>query len=128
VHAAATLDAPDGTRRLPPADYARSAPRAPASGELATVFVLVLDTVRADHLSVYGYGRETTPELDRLVQSRDNAGRLPRAFANGTWTVPSHASLFTGRLPSEHGAHFALDGSVRFGFGLTDGCPRSPRA
>jgi len=117
------LDAPDGTRRLPPADYARSAPRAPGGGELAPVFLLVLDTVRADHLSVYGYGRETTPELDRFVQQRDNAVVYTRAFANGTWTVPSHASLFTGRLPSEHGAHFALDGSVRFGFGLADGLP-----
>ena len=43
--------------------------------------------------------------------------QFPRAYANGTWTVPSHGSLFTGRLPSEHGAHFALDGTHKSGPG-----------
>jgi len=113
------LDAPDGRHRLPPPGYAQSGARVAGDGR-AHVFLLVLDTVRADHLSVYGYARETTPELDRLVQTRDNALVYRQAFANGTWTVPSHASLFTGRLPAEHGAHFALDGSVRYGFGIAD--------
>lgn len=117
------LDKADGTRRLPADGYATSSARVPTAERRPNVFLLVLDTVRADHLSVYGYGRDTTPELKRLVNERDNAMVYTRAFANGTWTVPSHASLFTGLLPSEHGAHFALDGSVRYGFGLREEVP-----
>jgi arylsulfatase A-like enzyme len=82
------------------------------------VFLLVLDTVRADHLSVYGYERDTTPELARRVAARPNAVVFPQAYANGTWTVPSHASLFTGLTLDEHGAHFDLEGRVRFDFTL----------
>jgi len=116
------LERGDGDHRQPPPGYASSAPR--ASGEQRPdVFVLVLDTVRADHLSLYGYERDTMPELARMVQSRPNAAVFPRAFSNGAWTVPSHASLFTGRLPNEHGAHFALDGSVRLSFGIPDAVP-----
>jgi arylsulfatase A-like enzyme len=115
------LERGNGEHRLPPAGYERSAAR--GAGERPHVFVLVLDTVRADHMSVYGYGRDTTPELARLVATRPNAALFPRAVANGTWTVPSHASLFTGRLPHEHGAHFALDGSVRMGFGIAADVP-----
>lgn len=70
------------------------------------VFLLILDTVRADHLSVYGYGRETTPALARHLARRPDALRYELAFSNGTWTVPSHASVFTGLLPSEHKADF----------------------
>ncbi len=116
------LERGDGEHRRPPAGYARSEPRAPGA-EKPSVFVLVLDTVRADHLSAYGYARETTPELDRRLAARANAVVYPRAYANGTWTVPSHASLFTGQIPSVHGAHFALDGSVRVGFGLAPALP-----
>ena len=43
---------------------------------------------------------------------------FPQAYANGTWTVPSHASLFTGLTLDEHGAHFDLEGRVRFDFTL----------
>lgn len=110
------LERGDGLQRLPPPGYAHSIER--GAGGRPDVFLLVLDTVRADHLSVYGYGRETSPELARLIETRSNAVVYPRAYANGTWTVPSHASLFTGRDPNEHGAHFALDGSVRVGFGI----------
>jgi arylsulfatase A-like enzyme len=112
----------DGEQRRPPPDYARSAPRVEGP-EKPDVYVLVLDTVRADHLSVDGYARETTPELARLLREHANAVVYPRAYANGTWTVPAHASLFTGRLPHEHGAHFALDGSVRVGFGIAEALP-----
>lgn len=70
------------------------------------VFVLILDTVRADQMSVYGYGRETTPALARHLARRPDAVRYELGFSNGTWTVPSHATLFSGRLASEHGADF----------------------
>jgi len=116
------LERGDGEHRLPPKGYSASAPR--ASGEpRPSVFLLVLDTVRADHLPAYGHARMTTPELERLRRERPNAVVFPNAFANGTWTVPSHASLFTGQWPSAHGAHFALDGSVRLGFGLRPELP-----
>lgn len=71
------------------------------------VLLVVLDAVRADHVSAYGYARPTTPRLDALAAE----GVLyRRALSAGTWTVPGHASLFTGRLPSAHGAGFAGSG------------------
>ena len=111
------LERGDGERRLPPASSAR-AQATPQAATGPDVLVLVLDTVRADHLSLYGYERETMPELTARVARHGNAAVFPRAFANGTWTVPSHASLFTGQIPSVHGAHFSLDGSVRTSFGV----------
>lgn len=111
------LHRPDGEYRKPfPREL--DASLAPA-GELPNVFLLVLDTVRADHLSVYGYERETTPQLARIVRER-HAAVYPQAYSNGTWTVPSHATLFTGLLPGEHGVHFDRAGKVRFEFGLTE--------
>jgi arylsulfatase A-like enzyme len=66
------------------------------------VVVVVLDTVRAKNLSTYGYARPTAPELDALA--REGALFLD-ATSPSTWSLPSHASLFTGRYPSSHGAH-----------------------
>ncbi len=66
------------------------------------VVVVVLDTVRADHMSAYGYDRATTPNFDALAAD----GLLfLEAVSPATWSLPSHASLFTGRFPSAHGAH-----------------------
>ena len=74
----------------------------PAAPEGApNVLVVVLDTVRADHLSVYGYDRETTPHLAAFAES---ARVYERAVSPGMWTLPSHASLFTGLPVSGHGA------------------------
>ncbi|MFC6765372.1 sulfatase [Natrinema soli] len=66
------------------------------------VIVLVLDSIRADHCSTYGYKRETTPELSAFAE---DAYTFEHAYSTGSWTVPAHGSLFTGRLPTEHGAH-----------------------
>jgi arylsulfatase A-like enzyme len=66
------------------------------------VLLITLDTVRADHLSSYGYPEPTTPQLDAFAS---RATRYRTCFATSPWTVPSHASLFTGRHPFEHGAH-----------------------
>ena len=65
------------------------------------VVLIVLDTVRADHLSLYGYPRSTTPHL--VAFARD-AITYTNAISPATWTVPAHGSLFTGRWPSFHGA------------------------
>ena len=62
----------------------------------ADIVIIVLDTVRWDRLSAYGYRRQTSPEFDRFASE----GRLFRnAYASGGWTTPSHASLFTGFHP-----------------------------
>jgi arylsulfatase A-like enzyme len=76
------------------------------------VLLVVLDTVRADRMSLYGWSRATTPYLEELARS---AIVFERAIADGTWTIPSHASLFTGRPVRQHGAGLvvpALDGRL----------------
>ncbi len=65
------------------------------------VVLLVLDTVRADHISCYGYARKTTPHLDALATE---SVRYTECRATGPWTLPSHASMFTGRFPFQHRA------------------------
>ena len=62
------------------------------------IILIVLDTVRADHLGIYGYGRETTPNLAQLSSQ---GVRFERAISAAPWTLPSHACLFTGRWPRE---------------------------
>lgn len=69
--------------------------------EAPNVVLIVLDTVRADHLSCYGYDRLTTPHIDALC---DSAVRYTHCRATGPWTLPSHASMFTGRFPYQHRA------------------------
>lgn len=65
------------------------------------VIVVCLDTLRADHLSCYGYPRETTPHIDRLV----NDGILfENAFSQSSFTLPSLASFFTSRYVHNHKA------------------------
>ncbi len=66
--------------------------------------LIVLDTVSADHLAPYGYSRLTTPGLDQFV--REHAVTYTDARSASSWTLPAHASLFTGLLPSEHGATY----------------------
>lgn len=65
------------------------------------VLWVVWDTTRADHLSVYGYERKTTPFLEEFAK---DARVFEDCQSSSCWTVPSHASMFTGLLPSEHGA------------------------
>jgi len=64
------------------------------------IILIVLDAVRADHLSCYGYSKPTTPYLEELAAK---GVIFDRAFAAAPWTPPSHASLFTGTYPSRHG-------------------------
>ncbi len=84
-----------------------SAPPAPSANASAQqrphVVLVVLDTQRADYIGAYGHPGGLTPGLDRLAE----AGTLYEAcFAAANWTVPSHASLFTGLYPQTHGASF----------------------
>jgi len=63
------------------------------------IILLVLDTHRADRLSCYGYPRGTSPHIDEFAQS---ATLFERAIVPAQWTIPSHASLFTGEYPTTH--------------------------
>jgi len=63
-----------------------------------SVFVIVVDTLRADHLPLYGYPLPTTTHLDRLAE---DGTVFTRAFAHAPWTRPSCATLLTSRLPDE---------------------------
>lgn len=69
------------------------------------VVFIVLDTVRADHLSSYGYSRPTTPNLDRLAR---RGVLFENAISPSSWTLASHASMFTGLLPHQNGADWWL--------------------
>ena len=62
------------------------------------ILVIILDTVRALNLSLYGYARSTTPNLERLAQQ---GVVFERAIVTAPWTLPSHASMLTGRWPLE---------------------------
>ena len=65
------------------------------------VLVIVIDTLRADHLSAYGYGRPTTPAISNLAS---HGILFESAVAPSSWSLPSHASLVSGRSIQEHGA------------------------
>ena len=66
----------------------------------APVFVISIDTLRADHLPAYGYRLVKTPNLDALAR---DAVVFENALSHVPLTLPSHASLFTGLLPFQHG-------------------------
>jgi arylsulfatase A-like enzyme len=71
------------------------------SSRLPDIVLVVLDTVRADRLSCYGNSIEMTPNIDRLAE----AGVVfENAISTAPWSIPSHASLFTGCYPLTHGA------------------------
>lgn len=83
-----------GTRML----RERRAVRGVAPPGSLNVLLIILDTVRSASLGLYGYERSTTPHLERW------AGRgtvFDVAFSPSSWTLPSHASMFTGRWPNE---------------------------
>jgi len=65
------------------------------------ILMVVWDTARADHLSLYGYERETTPKLDRWASE---ARVFDNCLSTAPITVSSHAAMFTGLLPTESGA------------------------
>ncbi|MGQ0643259.1 MAG: sulfatase-like hydrolase/transferase [Gemmatimonadaceae bacterium] len=71
----------------------------PATSDgMPNVLLLILDTVRAQSTSVHGHTRPTTPRLAALA---DSGVRFDNAFVTAPWTLPSHASMFTGRYPHE---------------------------
>lgn len=79
-------------------------PAAAAVDRPPTVVLAVLDTVRADHVSPCGAHADHTPTLSALVA--EGAALSCDTVAPGSWTLPSHASFFTGQPIEAHGAHF----------------------
>lgn len=70
------------------------------------VVLIVCDALRVDRLGCYGYPRPTSPHIDAFAA---DAVVFLRAVSPGVWTIPAHASIFTGLYPSQHGARFGLD-------------------
>ena len=77
-----------------------AAPPAPVHAGRVDVIVISIDTLRSDHLPAYGYRGVETPHLDRFAA---DAVLFERAYSHYPMTLPSHASLLTGRLPPGHG-------------------------
>lgn len=77
------------------------------------VVMIVIESLRADHVGCYGYARPTTPTLDALAS---NGVRCAHVSATASWTKPATMSLLTGQYPSTHGA-------VDFEHGLVQGMP-----
>ncbi|MDE0908820.1 MAG: sulfatase [Myxococcota bacterium] len=84
-----------------------------------SVVLISLDTTRRDHLSVYGYDRKTSPNLDAM--SADGIV-MQNFLTTSSWTLPTHASLFTGLFPSSHGAHYSNAGNTALSD--ADGAPQ----
>jgi arylsulfatase A-like enzyme len=79
------------------------------AGGVRGVLLVVVDTLRADHLGCYGYPRPTSPNLDRLAAE---GARFETAVAASSSTGPSVASILTGRYPRFHGFGYANRGAV----------------
>lgn len=71
-----------------------------AQPDSPNVLVLVMDTLRSDHLSSYGYSRQTDPNITRLAKE---GVLFENALSTSPWSLPSHVSLVTGRYQFEHG-------------------------
>ncbi|MGH7857567.1 MAG: sulfatase, partial [Candidatus Binatia bacterium] len=68
------------------------------------VLLVSIDTLRADHLSLYGYARPTTPAID--AWAKRSGVTFDNVVAPSPWTLPSHASLFTGWNATRHGVNY----------------------
>lgn len=90
----------------------------PGDPDRPDIFLVSVDTLRADHLGCYGHDRPTSPFLDGLAAG---GVRFANAWSPAPWTLPAHATLLSGVLPVRHGA-------VESDLVLTDDLPRLPRA
>ncbi|MEE8475485.1 MAG: sulfatase-like hydrolase/transferase, partial [Myxococcota bacterium] len=99
------LDSSDSASSRPRRESERTPPR--------VVLLISIDTLRADHVGIYGYARPTSPVIDRL--GREGAV-FDDAISTSPWTLPAHASMLTGLYPNRHGANDV-------GHGLAEGIP-----
>ena len=93
---AAGLDWLSGARPGP----SGASPGAPPAGR-PSFLLIVIDTLRADHLGSYGYARRTSPVMDELAAG---GVRFEEAISPSSWTLPSMGSIFTSIYPARHGA------------------------
>jgi arylsulfatase A-like enzyme len=70
----------------------------PAAPNVPNILLLVLDTVRAASVDLTGAGRGTTPRLEQIAKE---GVRFTQAISTAPWTLPSHASMFTGHYPAD---------------------------
>ncbi len=70
------------------------------------IVLITIDTLRADHLSIYGFGERETPHIDALAR---RGVVFDRAYCDVTWTTPSMASTWTGQFALRHGMRSAFD-------------------
>ena len=83
-----------------PTAPAAAAPRAELNEDAPNIVVIMIDTLRSDHLPAYGYPRRVAPFLAGLSR---RSVVFKNAFSTSSWTGPSTASLFTGLYPVRHG-------------------------
>jgi arylsulfatase A-like enzyme/Flp pilus assembly protein TadD len=76
------------------------------------IVVVSIDTLRADRLPAYGYGKIRTPHIDRFVA---DGVVFEEAYSHSPQTLPAHTSILSGRLPFEHGVRDNIGFSVRTG-------------
>ncbi|MGE0812808.1 MAG: sulfatase-like hydrolase/transferase [Vicinamibacterales bacterium] len=82
------------------------------------IVLISIDTLRADHLPLYGYAKVRTPALDALA--RDGV-LFERAYSHSPQTLPAHTSILSGRLPFEHGVRDNIGFAVKPGERLLPG-------
>jgi arylsulfatase A-like enzyme len=76
------------------------------------IVLIGVDTLRCDHVGCYGYGRPTTPNIDRLASQ---GVIFENAVSQAPWTLPSFATVFTSLYPTQHGAGHVASGTAHFG-------------
>ena len=76
------------------------------------VIVVSIDTLRADHLPVYGYNKVRTPNIDAFAAQ---SAVFDRAYSHAPQTLPAHTSIFSGALPFEHGVRDNIGFTVKPG-------------
>lgn len=99
-----------GAKRIEPSPRAATPPagEAPAARvERPNLVLYVVDTLRADHLGCYGYGRPTSPRIDAFARQ---GVRFAEARAQSSWTKPAMATILTGLYPITHGAERRAQG------------------
>lgn len=84
--------------------------QADAGAQPPDVVVVLIDTLRPDHLDLYGHPRETAPFLARLGKG---SAVFRRAYSTSSWTAPATASLFTSVYPTQHGVTLGFFASRR---------------
>ncbi|RLE27827.1 MAG: hypothetical protein DRJ65_01660 [Acidobacteria bacterium] len=71
-------------------------------GRPRAIILISIDTLRPDHLGVYGYSRPTSPFMDKFAET---ATVFEHATSTSSWTLPAHISLMVSRYSADHGVH-----------------------